>query len=159
MDHPIRTARESRGLSVDALAELASINERSVRRAEAWESVSADTRAKIAKALGVEVSDLWEPVEIGSVVAGIDGPARIAGMFGGEYVLQPLEFAPPISVSEADLRARYSVEVVAPLARRAAKLPSSPRLAEAARRARAQEWVGLKRGLGGGYVPLLPLPE
>ncbi len=114
MTHPIRTERECQSLTIEALADKAGVNERSIRRAEAWESVSAETRAKIADALGVTVAELWQPVGIGSVITGVDGAARIAGMFGGEYVLQPLEFAPPIQISEAELKARYAVDVVAP---------------------------------------------
>ncbi len=117
MNHPIRAERERQGLTIEALADKAGVNERSIRRAEAWESVSAETRAKIADALGVAVAELWQPVGIGSVIAGVDGAARIAGMFGGEYVLQPLEFAPPIQISDARLKARYAVDVVAPSTR------------------------------------------
>lgn len=114
MIHPIRTERERQGLTIEALADRAGVNERSVRRAEAWESISAETRTKLADALGVAVGELWSPVGIGSVIAGVDGPARIAGMFGDDFILQPLAFSPPIQLSEAKLKARYAVDVIAP---------------------------------------------
>lgn len=112
--HPARKIREQRGLTIEEVAAMADVSERSIRRMESYEQVSAATREAVAAALGVDLTEIYEPVGIGSVISGVDGAARIAGMFNGRYVLQPLEFAPPIEVTEAELKARYAVDVLAP---------------------------------------------
>lgn len=114
MTHPLRTERERQNLTINELADAADVNEKSVRRGESWEPVSAETRAKLATALGVEVESIWPRVEIGSIVAGQSGSARIAGMTAsGNYVLQPMEFGPMVEISAADLKARFALDVVA----------------------------------------------
>lgn len=117
MNHPARKLREQRGLTIEEVAAKADVSERSIRRMESYEQVSVGTRKSVAAALEVDFSEIYEPVGIGSIISGVDGPARIAGQFGGNYVLQPLEFGPPIEVSEAELKARYAVDTVAPATR------------------------------------------
>ena len=71
--------------------------------------MSAETRQKLADALNVAVAELWSPVGIGSVIAGVDGACRIAGKFGDKSVPETPKSGPPIEISEAELMARYAV--------------------------------------------------
>lgn len=114
MDHPLRSEREKRGLTITDLAERAGVNEKSVRRAEAFDSISGDTKIKIADALSVAVSSIWPVASVGAVVVGPSGAARIVGRTGsGGYALEPLSFGQVTEVSESELKARFAVDLVA----------------------------------------------
>lgn len=110
--HPVRVERERQGFTLETLADKAEVSIRSLSRAESFQSVSEDTKQKIADALGVDVSALWSEVRIGSIIAGPDGSYRVAATASdGSYIVSPVQFGPNEVVSADEIKQRFGVTV------------------------------------------------
>ncbi len=112
MKHPLEVARTNAGLTLDQLAEASGVNERTIRRAESFEAVAAETREKLAGALGVEVEALWPPVVVGSVVASAEGAYRVTAVASdGSYIVQPVNFGPNEVLTTEEIKQRFGVTI------------------------------------------------
>lgn len=57
--HPLRHAREARGLSQDELTRRAGISYGTVRRIEKGKSYTIETAGKLAQALDLPLAEVW----------------------------------------------------------------------------------------------------
>lgn len=133
MKHPLEIARTNAGLTLDQLAELSGVNERTIRRAESFEAVSLETQWKLASALGTDPEQLWPPVRVGSTIAGPDGAYRVAAVASdGSFVISPVSFGANEVATAEEIKQRFGVSVAKPSTQ--AERHGYERLAAASRR-------------------------